>query len=101
MGRTLRSRLIHGKLPRVTEEALSYVHMEKVWELLEGKFGFNVKEWKKEFHAYYLNPPGISKEQAFAEFGEEFINPILNAALKRKEYHDTWANMLKYIIKTY
>jgi len=44
--------MVHGKLPRDIEDELSPVHIERVWELLEEKFCFNVKAWKKEFHDY-------------------------------------------------
>lgn len=96
----MRSQLVYGKLPRDVEEELSPIHIEKVWELLEEKFCFNVKAWKKEFLEYYKKQPqNISKEEAFVDFGSECINPILNMVLKRAEYHETWRNMLKYIVR--
>ena len=102
VGRTTRSRLLYGKLPREVEEELSPPHIEKVWELLEEKFCFNVKVWKKEFEGFFQRQPhSVMREEAFVEFGAEFINPVLNLVLKRDPYHATWANILKYIVKKY
>jgi hypothetical protein len=46
-------------------------------------------------------PHEVSEKEAFVEFGAEFINPLLNQVLKRDQYHNTWGNMLKYIVKKY
>lgn len=98
----MRKRLLYGKLPRDVEDELSPVHMAKVWELLEEKFGFNVKAWKKEYQDYFQQlPHSVSEKEAFVEFGAEFINPLLNKILKRREHHNTWGNMLKYIVRRY
>ena len=87
-------------MPRDVEEELSPIHIEKTWELLEGKFCFNVKAWKKEYKLYYEKQPhSVSEREAFVEFGALFINPLLNNVLKRQEHHNTWGNMLVYIVK--
>ena len=100
MEQAKRSRMVHGKLPRDIEDELSPVHIEKVWELLEEKFCFNVKAWKKEFHDYVQKQPRhVQPDEAFVMFGEEFINPVLNLILRRREYHTTWRNILTYIVK--
>ncbi len=92
--------MTYVKLPRDVEDQLSTIHIEKVWELLEEKFCFNVKVWKKEFHDYFQKQPHeIQMPQAFANFGREFINPVLNLVLRRSEYHETWRNILIYIVK--
>jgi len=95
-----RGRMTSGKLPREAEDELSPLHIEKVWELLEEKFCFNVKAWRKEFHEYFQKQPHqVQQREAFVKFGQEFINPVLNLVLKRKEYHSTWRNILLYIVK--
>lgn len=100
MNRSGQSRTGYSKLPRDVEDELSAVHLEKTWALLAEKFCFNVGAWKKEFEAYRQRKPGrISRQQAFVDFGAEYINPVLNSVLKRGRYHPTWTNLLKYIVE--
>jgi hypothetical protein len=100
VGQSTRSRLTHGKLPRDIENELSSVHIERVWELLHDTFCFNEKAWKKQYHEYFKKlPHEVSEEEAFVEFGAEFINPLLNQILQRAAHHDTWGNMLKYVVR--
>jgi len=100
MERSARSRLLYGKMPRDVEDELSAVHIEKAWTLLEEKFCFNIKSWKQEFKEYYQKQPhSVSEREAFVEFGAAFINPVLNMILKRQGHHNTWGNMLIYIVK--
>jgi len=42
---------------------------------------------------------GISERQAFAEFGKKKIEPLLNLILKREQYHPTWTNLMRWILK--
>ena len=87
-------------MPRDVEDELSSVHIEKAWELLEEKFCFNVKAWRQEYRAYYQKQPhSVSEREAFVEFGAAFINPVLNMVLKRQSFHNTWGNLLIYIVK--
>ena len=37
MGKSVRSRLLYGKMPRDVEDELSPLHIEKTWELLKDK----------------------------------------------------------------
>lgn len=102
MEKNARNRTIHARLSRDVEDQLSAVHMTKVWELLEEKFCFNIKKWKKEYVEYLQKRSSrVSEQEAFVDFGMEFINPVLNMVLKRDRYFDTWGNMLKYIVKKY
>ena len=55
---------------------------------------------ENQFHQYFMKMPHeVSEKEAFVEFGAEFINPLLNQILKRDQYHNTWGNILKYIVK--
>jgi hypothetical protein len=100
VGRSTRSRLTYGKLPRDIENELSPVHIEKVWELLSDKFCFKEEAWKKKFHEYFLKlPREVSQEEAFVEFGADYINPLLNQILQRASHHDTWGNILQYVVR--
>ena len=102
MARPLRNRLLYGKMPRDVEEELSPVHIEKTWELLADRFSFNIKSWKADFRAYYQQQPhSVSEREAFVEFGAAFINPVLNMILKRQEHHNTWGNLITYIVKNH
>ena len=98
----MKEQVPYGKVPRNVEHELSKVHIDKTWMLLQEKFCFNVKAWKQEYSAY-SQKQGVrmSEQQAFVEFGTEFINPLLNKILMRKSYHNTWGNMLEYIVKKY
>jgi hypothetical protein len=97
-----KSRATYGKLPREVEDQISVVHMGRVWELLEGKFCFNIKAWRKEFYEYFQKQPqNVTEGEAFVEFGVKHIQPLLNLVLKRNAYHPTWKNMLAYIVKKY
>jgi hypothetical protein len=102
MEKNQRNRMMYHKLPRNVENDLSAVHMARVWELLEEKFCFNIKKWKKEYVEYLQKRAhNVPEQEAFVDFGMEFINPVLNAVLKRDRYFDTWGNLLKYIVKKY
>ncbi len=96
----MKGKVLYGNIPRDVENELSPVHMERTWTLLEEKFCFNVKAWKQEYKAYYQKQDSrVSEQEAFVEFGAAFINPLLNMILKRKTHHNTWGNMLVYIVK--
>jgi hypothetical protein len=102
MASALRNRLLYGKMPREVEEELSTVHIEKTWELLAEKFSFNVKSWRAEYKTYYQQQPhSVTEREAFVEFGAAFINPVLNMILKRQAHHNTWGNLIIYIVKKY
>jgi hypothetical protein len=97
-----RNQILYGKLPRDVEDELSPVHMKKIWELLETKFCFNLKVWKKDFQEYFQKQPHmVTEREAFVEFGVKHIQPVLNMVLGRKEYHPTWRNLLAYIVKKF
>jgi hypothetical protein len=77
MEKSSRNRMMHPKLSRDVEDQLSAIHMAKVWELLEDKFCFNIKKWKKEYVEYLQKQSSrVSEQEAFVDFGMEFINPV-------------------------
>ncbi len=43
------------RLPRDVENAFEEVHIQKIWNVLEDKFSFNVKGWKEEFDMISTN----------------------------------------------
>jgi hypothetical protein len=74
--------------------------MEKIWSFLSEKFSFNARGWKDDFKKYLAGQSReISERQAFVEFGLKKIQPILNGILKRSEYHPTWINLMRWIVK--
>lgn len=96
----MRGKSEYGNLSRDVEHEFSAVHVEKTWALLAEKFCFNVKAWKQEFRSYYQKQDSrMSEQQAFVEFGAISINPLLNSILKRKSYHNTWGNILAYVVR--
>ena len=97
-----RNQELNGKLPRDVENELSAVHMTRIWELLEEKFCFNIKAWKKDFYDYFEKQPHrTSEREAFVEFGLKRIQPLLNKVLARKDFHPTWKNILTYVVKKF
>ena len=88
------------RLPRDVENSFEEVHIQRIWNILEEKFSFNVKGWKEDF-AKYLSSQSrqISERQAFIEFGFKKIQPILNGILKRTDYHPTWINLMRWVVK--
>ena len=76
------------------EQVLKEKDFDTIWNYLENKFGYS-KEWRREWRTYIDD----SKRQAtpvraFLDFGQREINPLLNAALRRNEYHPTFMRML-------
>ena len=73
--------------------------IEKVWEYLKVKFGFNVKVWKGEFeNEIGIFPRFTSKQELFMIYGKKKIEPLLNIILKRDKY-PTWINLLTYVLR--
>ena len=88
------------RLPRDVENSFEEAHIQKIWNVLEEKFSFNIKGWKEDFNKYLANQSReISERQAFIEFGLKKIQPLLNGILKRTDYHPTWINLMRWIIK--
>lgn len=88
------------RLPRDVENAFEEAHIQKIWFVLEDKFSFNTKAWKEEFNKYLTTQSReISERQAFVEFGLKRIQPILNGILKRTDYHPTWINLMRWVVK--
>jgi hypothetical protein len=88
------------RLPRDVENGFEEVHIDKIWNVLEEKFSFNVKGWKDHFNKYLASQSReISERQAFVEFGLKKIQPLLNGILSRTEYHPTWINLMRWVVK--
>ena len=89
------------RLPRDVENTFEEGHIQKVWNVLEEKFSFNVKGWKEDFSKYLISQSReISERQAFMEFGLKKIQPLLNSILRRTDYHPTWINLMRWIVKS-
>lgn len=88
------------RLPRDVENAFEEIHIDKIWNFLNEKFSFNTKGWKEDFKKYLASQSReISERQAFIEFGLKKIQPLLNGILKRADYHPTWINLMRWIVK--
>ncbi len=86
-------------LPPDIEDEITELHVREIWQLLKDRFSFNIPEWKKEFKRYLDRQPRNSSEiQVFVEFGKKFIQPVLNKALCREEYHPTWRNLIVHVV---
>ncbi len=73
-------------------------HINKTWDLLEEKFSFNKKEWKKRFRDYLIKRPNTDEIGAFLKFGNQTINPILNEILCRNILYPTFNNLTQFIV---
>jgi hypothetical protein len=74
-------------------------HINKTWDLLEEKFSFNKKAWKKRFNDYLNKRPANADEiGSFLRFGNQTINPILNEILCRNILYPTFNNLTKFIV---
>ena len=74
-------------------------HINKTWDLLEEKFSFNKKEWKKRFNDYLSKRPANTDEiGAFLRFGNQTINPILNEILGRNILYPTFNNLTRFVV---
>jgi len=91
--------LMKGGENRETE--FEEMHIAWVWEELHERFGFPLKEWKKQFAEYLDKQPSGRSEVvgAFFRFGYECINPILNQILCRRPGYPSWNNLCDYIVK--
>ena len=88
------------RLPRDVENSFEEVHIQKIWNVLEEKFSFNIKGWKDDFNKYLTSQSReISERQAFIEFGLKKIQPLLNGILRRTDYHPTWINLMRWVVK--
>ena len=88
------------RLPRDVENSFEEIHIQKILNILEEKFSFNIKGWKEDFTKYLASQSRqISERQAFIEFGLKKIQPILNGILRRTDYHPTWINLMRWVVK--
>lgn len=76
------------------EQVLKENDFDTIWNYLENKFGYS-KEWRVEWRSYIDDAERqATPVRAFLDFGQREINPLLNAALRRNEYHPTFMRML-------
>jgi hypothetical protein len=88
-----------ASIVKYVKEAFDREDIEKVWDYLGKKFGFNIARWKKEFEdSFLVSRRDRSIQDQFMEFGKKKIEPILNDILYRKKY-PTWINLLAFLLK--
>ncbi|WP_276374338.1 hypothetical protein [Chryseolinea sp. H1M3-3] len=86
-----------GRNPSV-ENVLQEKDFDKIWDYLETKFGYS-KEWRIACYQYIYerSRPITSKPKPvtdFLSFCTREIDPLLNAAHCRHEYHPTFIRMM-------
>jgi hypothetical protein len=84
---------------KYVKEAFDREDIERVWEYLGKKFGFNVPAWKIDFENSFLDSrrDGSIQDQ-FMEFGKKKIEPVLNDVLCRKDF-PTWIKLLGFLLQ--
>ncbi len=84
---------------KYVRDAFDVDDIEKVWQYLGHKFGFNIPAWKTEFENVFLQTKrNKSVQEQFMEFGKIKIEPILNDILYRKHY-PTWIHLLAFLLQ--
>lgn len=87
-------------LPQNIMDNFQEMHVNMVWEELQARFGFNLKDWKRKFADYLAKQQRSTHElDAFLKFGIQEINPVLNSILCRQHYHPTFMNLVEYLLK--
>lgn len=91
-----------AKVPQSVQylkDVLDVADIDRVWEYLGEKFGFNIIAWKEEFNTERSRlPRNTSDEEAFLIFGKQRIEPLLNKILMRRRY-PTWIGLLTFVLK--
>ena len=76
------------------EQVLKEKDFDTVWNYLETKFGYS-RQWRIAWSNYIDDDKRqVPPVRAFLDFGQRQINPLMNAALHRNEYHPTFMRML-------
>lgn len=74
------------------------VHIQKVFDLLQSKFGFP-RQWEKNWKQHLERSPRSEEEIGlFLRWGIKHIEPLLNGVLLRGSSHSTFSKMCEYII---
>jgi hypothetical protein len=88
-----------AEVVKYVREAFDSQDIEKVWEYLGKKFGFNIPAWKTDFiNSFLTSKRDKSVQDQFMEFGKKKIEPILNDVLCRKQV-PTWINLLSFLLQ--
>ncbi len=85
------------------ENVLQEKDFDKVWDYLETKFGYS-KEWRTACYKYIYERPRhiIYKPNPVADFlffCTREVDPLLNAARCRHEYHPTFMRMMYWMFQ--
>jgi hypothetical protein len=76
------------------------MHILIVWDELRLRFGFDLKAWKNDFSSFLASQPRNTTEtDAFIQFGNRRINPVLNSILRRNELYPTFNNLILYVVR--
>ena len=87
-------------LPRNIIDQYSEHHITLAWRELHERFGFDLKGWKQLFRDQFMKQPRNTTElDYFLIFGNQFINPVLNDILRRRQGFPTFNKFMDYIIE--
>lgn len=86
--------------PAHKTQYLTEQQVNLTWTYLHDKFGFDIKEWKKKFNEFHEQQKnGTDIVSSFYRFGNQNIEPVLNAILCRRDQHPTFNKLCEYIVK--
>lgn len=88
-------------LNREIENDFEEKDIDRTFDLLKEKFGFNVQAWREQFENYFMQHATRTQTRVefFLRFGNEFIDPVLNRILGRREQFPTFNRMVEYVVK--
>ena len=69
------------------------------WSELHTRFGFPLEPWKKRLDDYRKRSNIKDPVEAFYQFGNVVINPVLNEILCRKSGYPTFLRLVEYVGK--
>lgn len=84
------------------ESVLTEQDFDRVWDYLELRFGYS-KTWRHACHEYVYNRKAVfdfykrNPVADFLFFCRREVDPLLNAALCRNEYHPTFMRLLYWM----
>jgi hypothetical protein len=87
-------------IPEDVRRSFDETDIKKTWDYLAKMFHLNVKFWKADFERKFnVSSREINKMEFFVRYGKENFEPALNVILGRNVYHQTWMNLIRFVVK--
>lgn len=95
------TKTVMRQLNTETEHDFEEKDIDRTFDLLKEKFGFNIQAWREQFENYFMQHATRkqTRTEFFLLFGNEYINPVLNKILGRRAQFPTFNRMVEYVVK--